>query len=151
MLSYYVTADLDRAPTGAELLEIGVPRAKIFTGRVKAILCAESVQDACAKGLKCIEGCVATGIEVSNVGCMSIADAKSLGDEPIYKSYRTITWLLYYRLKTGMTQTALAEASGVNPRQIQKIESGDILAENVTARNLIAIADALGVDIKDLL
>lgn len=151
MITYYVAADLDRAPTNAELREIGVPRAKIFTGRVKAILCAESVQEACAKGRRCIEGCVADGIEVSNIGCMPIASAKALGDEPIYKSYHTVTWLLYYRLRSGMTQAALAEAAGVNCRQIQKIEAGEILAENVTAKNLIAIADALGVDVRELL
>lgn len=151
MTTYYVAADLDRAPTGAEQREIAVPRAKIFTGRVKAIVSAESVQDACAKGRRCLEGCVADGIEISNVGCMPIADAKALGDEPIYKSYRTVTWLLYYRIRSGMTQSGLAEASGVNLRQIQKIEAGDILAENVTAKNLIAIADALGVDVRDLI
>lgn len=45
-----------------------------------------------------------------------------------------------------MTQQQLADESGVNIRQIQRVESGESLAGNLTARNLIAIADALGVD-----
>lgn len=45
-----------------------------------------------------------------------------------------------------MTQQQLAEKSGVNVRQIQRVESGESLAGNLTAKNLIAIADALGVD-----
>lgn len=64
---------------------------------------------------------------------------------------RPITKLEWSRRMAGMTQSGLAEASGVNLRQIQKIEAGDILAENVTAKNLIAISDALGVDVRDLI
>lgn len=50
------------------------------------------------------------------------------------------------RLAAGLTQKQLSEASGVNPRQIQKVEAGEIKAGNMTASNLLAIADALGVD-----
>ena len=51
----------------------------------------------------------------------------------------------------GMTQAELAEASGVNIRQIQRVELGEAETGNLTARNLIAIADALGVDIRSLI
>ncbi|MDO5765202.1 MAG: helix-turn-helix transcriptional regulator [Elusimicrobiales bacterium] len=50
------------------------------------------------------------------------------------------------RIAAGMTQRQLALASGVNQRQIQKVEAGEIKAGNMTASNLLAIADALGVD-----
>lgn len=151
MMTYYVTADLDRAPTAQETKEIGVPRVKIYLGRVKAIICADSIKDACARGRKCIEGCIQEGRTISNIGCMPVADAKELGDDEIYKSYPTTTWLLYYRLKSGMTQAELAQKSGVYIRQIQKVESGEIETGNMAAKNLLALADALGVDAKDLL
>jgi len=51
----------------------------------------------------------------------------------------------------GMTQAELAEASGVNIRQIQRVELGEAETGNLTARNLIAIADALGVDVRSLI
>lgn len=151
MTTYYVTADLDRAPTEQESKEIGVPRAKIYLGRVKAIICADSIKDACARGRKCIEGCIQEGRTISNVGCMPVVDAKKLGDDEIYKGYPTTTWLLYYRLKSGMTQSELSKKSGIYIRQIQKIESGEIEPGNMAAKTLFALADALGVDARDLL
>lgn len=151
MTTYYVAADLDRTPTAQETKEIGVPHAKIFLGRVKAIVAAENYKDACERGRKCIMGCIAEGRTISNIGCMPVADAKKLGDNEIYKSYPTTTWLLYYRLKSGMTQAELARKSGVYIRQIQKVESGEIETGNMAAKNLLALADALGVDARDLL
>lgn len=64
---------------------------------------------------------------------------------------RPITKLEWSRRMAELTQAQLAEASGVNIRQIQRVELGEAEAGNLTARNLIAIADALGVDIKGLL
>lgn len=55
------------------------------------------------------------------------------------------------RLAAGLTQQQLAKLSGVNSRQIQKVEAGDIKAGNMTASNLLAIADALGVDPRSLI
>ena len=46
----------------------------------------------------------------------------------------------------GMTQKELAERAGMNLRQIQKIESGEILLENLTLKNAVALADALLLD-----
>lgn len=151
MTTYYVTADLDRAPTAQEAKEIGVPRAKIYLGRVKAIICADSIKDACARGRKCIEGCIQEGRTISNVGCMPVADAKKLGDDEIYKGYPTTTWLLYYRLKSGMTQAELSKKSGIYIRQIQKVESGEIETGNMAAKTLFSLADALGADARELL
>lgn len=49
------------------------------------------------------------------------------------------------RVAAGMTQAALAERAGVNIRQIQKIESGEINSENLSLRNAVQIAAALDV------
>lgn len=64
---------------------------------------------------------------------------------------RPITKLEWSRRAEGMTQAELAEASGVNIRQIQRVELGEAEAGNLTAKNLISIADALHVDIRRLI
>lgn len=55
------------------------------------------------------------------------------------------------RQAVGMTQAALAEKSGVNIRQIRKIELGEIKIGNVTVQNAARLAGALGVSIEALL
>lgn len=55
------------------------------------------------------------------------------------------------RKSAGLTQMQLSELSGVNIRQIQRVESGASQAGNLTAKNLIAIADALGIDPHELI
>lgn len=64
---------------------------------------------------------------------------------------RPITKLELARRMAGMTQAELAAKSGVNIRQIQRVEIGEAEPGNLTAQNLLAIADALGVDIRELL
>lgn len=59
--------------------------------------------------------------------------------------------ILYHRSVMGMTQRELAEKSGVNIRQIQKYESGEYDAGNMTLKNALAIAGALECEAKDLL
>lgn len=63
---------------------------------------------------------------------------------------RPITKLEWSRRMAGLTQTELAKKSGVNSRQIQRVEIGEAEAGNLTAKNIIALADALGVDVRDL-
>ena len=55
------------------------------------------------------------------------------------------------RQAAGLTQAGLAEKSGVNIRQIRKIEAGDIRIGNITLTNAARLAAALGVRIEDLL
>ena len=55
------------------------------------------------------------------------------------------------RAAAGLSQQALADKSGVYIRQIQRVESGASKLGNLTLRNAVSIADALGVDVKDLL
>ena len=55
------------------------------------------------------------------------------------------------RISAGMTQQQLSAASGVNARQIQRVELGESTAGNLTAKNLLSLADALGVDPRALI
>lgn len=64
---------------------------------------------------------------------------------------RAISKLEWYRLVNNMSVTKLADASGVALRLIQRAERGEADVGNMTARNVLAIADALGVDIHDLM
>lgn len=64
---------------------------------------------------------------------------------------RQITKLEWYRRGAELTQKGLADKAGINIRLVQKIESGEYKAENLAAKNLVSIADALGVDPHDLI
>lgn len=55
------------------------------------------------------------------------------------------------RAKAQLTQQQLADAAGINISQVQKIEAGTIKSENISLRNGLALADALGVEPEDLL
>lgn len=55
------------------------------------------------------------------------------------------------RLNAGMTQQQIADASGVNVRQIRRVELGTSEAGNMSARNLLSIADILEVDPRELI
>lgn len=56
-----------------------------------------------------------------------------------------------YRKKQGLTQADLANRAGLNIRQIQKIENGEIRTENITLKTMQAIAQAFNVKINDLI
>lgn len=62
-----------------------------------------------------------------------------------------INSVLYNRSVMNMTQKELAEKSGINVRQIQKYESGEYDIGNMTLRNAISLARALGCSAEDLL
>lgn len=64
---------------------------------------------------------------------------------------RLITKLEWARQMAGLTQQQLADAAGVNIRLVQKVEGGEAQAGNLTAKNLIALADALDMDPRDLI
>lgn len=55
------------------------------------------------------------------------------------------------RTEKGMTQLKLAELSGINARQIRKIETGEIKTRNITIGTITALAHALGVEIEYLI
>ena len=56
-----------------------------------------------------------------------------------------------FRISSGMTQQQLSDASGVNIRQIQRVEGGESDIDNVSAKNLLALSDALGIEPRQLL
>ncbi len=151
MDKYYITAELDRAATKSEDAEIGVKGAQVYVGRVKAIIEASTWQEAMERGKEKITKMLKPGIKAINWGWMPIRDAEKMGDADIYKRTPTAGSLVFFRGMSGMTQRQLAEKSGVNIRQIQRVESGTSTAANLTAKNLIAIADALGADPHDLI
>lgn len=64
---------------------------------------------------------------------------------------RPITKLEWARLAAGLGQKELAEKSGVNVKYIQNVECGKGEAGNMAARNLLALANALNVNGKDLI
>lgn len=151
MDKYYICADLSRAPKGKEAAEIGVTPVKIYLGRMKAVVGAETPDEAMGIGRELILGNLKKGIEAIEWSWMTVKDAERMGDKEIYDRYPTASWLTYYRRKAGLTQQALADKAGVGLRLIQKVEGGEAQAGNLTAQNLLSIADALGVDPRRLL
>lgn len=55
------------------------------------------------------------------------------------------------RVERGLGLRELAEKSGVNIRQIQGVEAGASKIENVSLKNALALADALGVHPRELI
>lgn len=62
-----------------------------------------------------------------------------------------ITNLEWARIAAGMQLKELSEKSGVSYVTLSKVEGGAAQAGNLTARNLLALADALGVDPRTLI
>lgn len=52
----------------------------------------------------------------------------------------------FYRSVVGVTRKRLSEVTGICIDEIKAIDDGEIKPEELTAKNLLAIADALGVD-----
>ena len=56
------------------------------------------------------------------------------------------------RKSRNLNQMALAEKSGINLRQIQKIEANESKMENLTLKTAVALAEALQIeDLRELL
>ena len=55
------------------------------------------------------------------------------------------------REQRNWSRDRLSKESGVNPRQIQRIENGESSIRNVTFGNVLKLADALGVDPRDFI
>jgi len=76
--------------------------------------------------------------------CPLVRDGTDCKGQPITK-------LELARRAAGFSQQELAALSGVNTRQIQKVENGESRVENITLGNAVAIAKALGVTAEELL
>lgn len=57
----------------------------------------------------------------------------------------------WMRMASELSQPALAEKSGVDIRKIQRLEAGEIDPGNLTLRVALALADALEVDVRELM
>lgn len=55
------------------------------------------------------------------------------------------------RIAAGYSQRVLAEKSGLNINQIAKIERNEIKLENMTLKNAVNLAKALGVPVESFL
>lgn len=55
------------------------------------------------------------------------------------------------RKASGYTQQSLADACGMHIRQIQRLETGQIAPGDMAAKNLLAIASALGMTVEELM
>lgn len=55
------------------------------------------------------------------------------------------------REKKGLSQRQLAEKANIHYMQINKIETGKIKIGNISAKNFIALSEALEVSPKELL
>lgn len=150
MKKYYILADLRRAPDKNETDKIPAG-GEMYAGKIKAIISADTWQEAMEDGKRCITGSLKKGVIPFNWAWQEYDFVEENGEKEIYDKYRTATWLSYYRVQAGMDVKQLANAANINVRQIYKVESGEIDAGNMTARNLLAIADALGVDIRELI
>lgn len=145
MEQYYIIADLKRDPSSGEDVP-PVPGTQIYMGKMKAVITAESWKEAMEQGKELIRGCLKKHIEPYQWSWNTVKAVEAMGDTAIYDTYPTATRLTYERIKAGLTQKRLSDLSGVNIRQIQRVENGESEAGNLTAKNLLAIADALGID-----
>lgn len=59
--------------------------------------------------------------------------------------------IAYLRKKANITQVEIAKQMGVAQTWMTKLERGEVSAENITLKKAIALADALGVNVKELL
>lgn len=92
---------------------------------MKAIIEADNWETAMKQGQELIRGCLKKHIVPYQWAWMPVKDAEKMGDTSIYDRYPTATRLTYARVKAGLTQKQLAERSGVNIRQIQRVELGE--------------------------
>lgn len=90
MKKWYVAADAVRTATEGERAQIGVAGARIYAGRVKTIVNADTPQEAIEKGRAIIKAALEDGVQAANFGCMDVESAKAMGDEETYARMRTV-------------------------------------------------------------
>lgn len=93
-------------------------------------------------GLKCMlcPTCDGKNAYLINANFNGMMVRKVLDDAPYHRSLKEL------RVMAQLTQQQLADRAEINIRQYQKMESGEYKLENITAKNLLALADTLGVD-----
>lgn len=71
------------------------------------------------------------------------------GQKPDQKQYKTN--LQYHRNQKGLSQDALAESSGISLRTLQEYEQGRRDINKAMVKTVVAFADTLDVDIRDIM
>lgn len=59
--------------------------------------------------------------------------------------------IAYLRRRVNLTQTELAKRIGVAQSWVTKLERGEVSRENITLKRAVVLADALDVDVRELL
>jgi len=59
--------------------------------------------------------------------------------------------IAYLRTAAGLTQAQLAEKAGINIMMVSRLERGERLMKNTTLETALKLAEALGVEPKDLI
>lgn len=89
MENYYVTAVVTRPMTSSEGNHIAVA-GRIYKGRCKTVVQADSPEEAIAAGAEIIRTSLdGSGLRASDFGCISVAWAEKLGDTGIYDVYQS--------------------------------------------------------------
>lgn len=137
MQKYCVYADICRAPSrGRPRSSAGLPE------RIVAIVPARDELDALQAGGVVIHGCINPGDTVGDIECSPYG-----GMNQIAEGFTLLyaTFLEFYRRQRGVSSRELAERADVVLSSVLQIESGKYAAQNMTAKNLLSLADVLGV------
>lgn len=62
-----------------------------------------------------------------------------------------MTKMQVIRKERGFSQAHLAELTGIKKRQLEKLDNGENSINRAAAETVLKIADALGVDPRDLM
>ena len=55
------------------------------------------------------------------------------------------------RKQAGLTQKEVSDLTGINPRNIRRMEAGEIQMKNIALENALALAKIFGVDVEKLI
>lgn len=130
---YYFCGDKVRPANETETLKIGLPNAEMWEGRLVIPVREKSMEKAWEKARAAVaEYESKTGIKIINLGWTT------------YNPYNKLSEL---RSDANLTQQALAAAAGVNIRQIQKWESGELDIGKAAAETVLKVAKVLGTTV----
>lgn len=130
---YYFFGDKVRPANAEETSKIGLPNAEMWEGRLVIPVREKGMEKAWDKArAAAAEYESKTGIKIINLGWTT------------YNPYNKLSEL---RSNANLTQQALAAATGVNIRQIQKWESGELDIGKAAAKTVVKVAKALGTTV----
>lgn len=140
---YYLAMQaFDGKPEAAARVRETFGDASIFTCHVIVTACYKALTPSERRAVE-----ISAQRELIRVNAVPPADAEA------YQKRRNdeVCPLLALRTARGMTQAELSQKSGINIRQLRRFETGEAKIDNISAANLVALADALGVDVHELI